>query len=185
MAQGACEDPPVLSRLVLEMVPYLLSAINSSLLEQADHALLFLYFTIDYISKMTVDEIIGLGGFKYLASILEDTRTEPRHLAATVCDRLYKNNLIAQRKFLQVGGGAQLVQLLMWESEDENLVTEALMFLQDLVTLTTDEQVKVVSENVEVLLQSKVHEVLNCLPFDRMLPETCEEIDKLVRILAE
>lgn len=184
MAEGANQDPSTLSIYVLEMVPCLLTAIKSGDREQADHALLFMYFTIEYVSKVTREEIIGLEGFKYLITVMTEERSEPRHIAASICHNLYKNNLTAQKMFLQAGGGKQLVQLLMRESEDEHIVVELLHFLQDLVTITKDGRVAIIREHTEELNQVNVHDILNSLVFENFHSETCEETDNLLRILA-
>jgi len=185
LAQGAKEDPSTLSTYVLEMVPFLLLNVKSDDKEMSDNALMFMLFTIDYISKVTREEVIGLNGFKYLVTIMGESRSEPRHVAAIICHSLYKNNLNAQKKFLQAGGGQQLVQLLMRESEDEQLVVEIMNFLGDLISITVDGETKVVREHVEVLIKSNVHDILTCLNFDSFKHETFEEMDKLVRLLAE
>lgn len=185
MSQGAYEQPSVLSTFVLEMVPFLLMAMNSGQKELSDHALLFLYFTIDHISKVTREEILGLKGFNVLISVMNDSRSDPRQFAATICHSLYKNNVKAQSKFLESGGGQHLIHLLMRECDDENNVVQLLTFLQDLISITADGETKVIREHAEVLSNSSIHDTLSCLNFENFSPETNEEVDKLMRLLAK
>jgi hypothetical protein len=184
LAEGAREDPNTLSTFVLEMVPSLLASITSGQREWGDHALLMISFTIPCMSKVTQHALIDQG-LKSFIGVMSDCRSEPRLVAVKICHSLCKNNLMAQELFLEGGGAQQLVQLLVRESEEEEAVVELLRFLEDLVTVIVNGEVRTVKAHLGVLLELKVHDVLSCLVFENYRPETCEEVDKLLRILAE
>jgi hypothetical protein len=184
LAEGSRDDPNTLSTYVLEMLPSLVASITSGQEEWGDHALLIISFTIPCISKVTRQALIDRGLSSFIG-VMNEGRSERRQLAVNICHSLCKNNLHAQNLFLEGGGAQQLVQLLVRESEQEEAVVELLRFLEDLVLVIVNGEVRTVKAHLEVLLESKVHDVLSCLVFENYRPETCEEVDKLLRVLAE
>lgn len=175
--KGNSEIIPYLENIL----PILVQNISNGTDDLRDNSLMLLYYILDFSSEEKIMELIQLEIFSVLMRSIMCSKEELRHLTAGVCYKLYKNRPYAQKIFIDMNGGRQLIQQISWSSENDTVLKSLLEYLAELMQDKDDE---VMQQYIQKLNEEKASEIIRDLNNTDKSAETLETIDYLIGLFS-
>ena len=161
--------------------PTLIDCINNGTPDRRDHALMLLYYFLDFAEAEEIDKLVELNIFGILMRTMMCSKKELRHLTAGVCDRLYRNRLSIRRLFISTNGGRYLMQQISWSSDDNEILKVLLDYLIDLLE---DEYGNVDQQIVDNLNKDMARDIIRDIITENKDADTIELMDTIITYLS-
>ena len=168
---------PLLGKVLLTFI----NCIKTGSDDLRDNTMMLLYYALDYMNEDQVLTLLELGIFQLLMRSILCQKSELRHLTAAICGKLYKGRPYAKKIFIDLKGGKQLVQQILWSSESETALNN---LLDILIELLLDEEGLPVQDYITKLNEEKALDIICDISSPDKSPETIELIDYLITILS-
>lgn len=167
--------------LLGKVLPALINYIKTGSDDLRDNTMMLLYYALDYMNDDQVLTLLELGIFKLLMRSILCQKSELRHLTAAICGKLYKGRAYAKKIFIDLKGGKQLVQQILWSSENDPVLNN---LLEILIELLLDDEDQPVQDYVNKLNDEKALDIIRDITNPDKSPETIDLIDYLITILS-
>ncbi|OMJ84977.1 hypothetical protein SteCoe_13812 [Stentor coeruleus] len=145
-----------------------------------DNSLMLMYYALDFTSEESVAKLVEQGVFSILMRSIMCSKEELRHLTASVCYKIYKNRPYAQRLFIDMKGGRQLVQQISWSSENDSVLRSLLDYLAELLQ---DKDDKVMQEYIVKLNEERAIDIIRDISNADKSADTLVAMDYLIDLL--
>jgi hypothetical protein len=175
------EDHAELTALLEPCLPQIIDQIRTGSDDMRDNSLMLLYYLLDYASDSTIVRLLELNIFNVLMRSLMCSKEEIRHVTSTMCCKIYKDRPYAKKLFLDMKGGKQLVQQILWSSENAT-VLESL--LENLSELVQDDDTLVMQERIARLNEARASDIIREISNGDHSAEVLELIDYLLSVLS-
>ena len=163
------------------MLPTLVEYIKTGTDDLRDNSLMLLFYTLDHLTEEKIVELLELNIFSVLMRSIMCSKQELRHLTAGVCYKIYKNRPYAQKLFIDMNGGRQLVQQISWSSENDVVLRTLLDYLSELLQ---DKDDKVMQGYIAKLNEEKAIDIIRDINNSDKSTETLEAMDYLIGLLS-
>ena len=175
------QDPDNLMPFLDNMLPTLVEYIKTGTDDLRDNSLMLLFYTLDHLTEEKIVELLELNIFSVLMRSIMCSKQELRHLTAGVCYKIYKNRPYAQKLFIDMNGGRQLVQQISWSSENDVVLRTLLDYLSELLQ---DKDDKVMQGYIAKLNEEKAIDIIRDINNSDKSTETLEAMDYLIGLLS-
>lgn len=145
-----------------------------------DNSLMLLYYVLDFTSEESVANLVELGIFSVLMRSIMCSKEELRHLTASVCYKIYRNRPYAQRLFIDMKGGRQLVQQISWSSENDAVLRSLLDYLAELLQ---DRDDRVMQEYIAKVNEERALDIIRDINNADKSADTLIAMDYLIDLL--
>lgn len=166
--------------LLPKVLKTLTNNIKSGSDDLRDNTMMLLYYTLDYMTEDNILTLLEENIFQLLMRSILCQKSELRHLTAVICGKLYKGRAYAKKLFIDLKGGKQLVQQILWSSENDLILNS---LLENLIELLVDDDGQPVEEYVQKLNEEKALDIIRDITNLDKPPETVDLIDDLINIL--
>lgn len=130
LAQSAGEVPKGHIEGILKHV---LSSIKKGEDSTRENALLLLHSFVGGANELAVLMLLENDTFNVLVRLMNCSKRQIRTVSASICHSLYRHRSDAQDKFFLVNGASKLLQLIVWNSDEEEALKELLEQLEGLI----------------------------------------------------
>jgi hypothetical protein len=177
MSNHSEEIVPLLEKSLLTIVTHIKSGSD----DLRDNSLMLLFYSLDYASENAVSTLIQVGIFQLLMRSILCQKAELRHVTASICFKLYEGRPYAKKAFIDLKGGKQLIQQILWSSENDEMLRSLLDYLIELVL---DEEGCPNREFVEILNQENALDIIRDINNTDKSIGTLEAMDELMSMLS-
>lgn len=176
LAQNAAEIPKGHIEGILK---HLLFSIMKGDDGTRENALLLLHSFVDGANELAVLTLLENDAFNVLVRLMNCSKRQIRSVSASICHSLYRRRSDAQDKFFLVNGASKLLQLIVWNSDDEEVLKELLGQLEGLIL---DEQGRPRRENCMQLQQLMTLDILRDLLLLQKSDAVKQQFNYLMRV---
>ena len=176
------ENPEEIMPFLYPVLPTLVENIKNGTEDVRDSSLMLLYYVLDYASEEIFIQLLELQIFTVLMRSIMCSQQELRHLTAGVCYKIYKDRPYAQKIFIEMKGGSQLVQQISWSSENDMVLKTLLDYLSELLQ---DKDDMVMKEYISKLNKDNAIDIIRDISNTDKSTETLEAMDYLITLLTE
>ena len=171
------EIVPILERNLVAIVHHIKGGTD----DLRDNSLMLLYFFLDFASDESINILIQLGIFQLLMRSILCQKAELRHVTAAICYKLYKDRPYGKKLFMDLKGGKQLIQQILWSSDNDEIL---LSLLEYLIELLQDEDGQIIQEFVEILNEENALDIIRDINNSDKSTEALELMDCLISMLS-